>query len=94
MVFTTILNSNPDNRTRAALHAPTSKDWVEGFSNYGYPFNSTFAGSDSGEGEPKSCHNSNHFPFPFHLQRHTQFLDTTVSVIRVTRRSQCLELDL
>lgn len=28
-----------DNQTRAALHAPTSKDWIR---NFDYPFGSTY----------------------------------------------------
>jgi len=32
-----------DNRTRAAIHAPTSKDWA---SSINYPFNNTFNGGD------------------------------------------------
>ncbi|KZP30592.1 alpha/beta-hydrolase [Athelia psychrophila] len=32
-----------DNRTRAAIHAPTSKDWAL---NFDYPFGNSYAGSD------------------------------------------------
>lgn len=34
-----VYDRNSDNRTRIALHAPTSRDWVSGFT---YPWGSTY----------------------------------------------------